>query len=168
MTLPALPDGLVVIVKRECETCRMVVPVIEQLTNGSLPVTIYVQDDPAFPESLAPIHDADLSISWYYDIETVPTVLRIENGVEVTRTVGWVRDEWQRVTDQTDLGPNLSAFRPGCGSLSVDPDLVDELRVRFGATTLSARRVDIAEAEDEFEAMFDRGWTDGLPVVPPT
>jgi hypothetical protein len=168
MTLPALPDGLVVIVKRECETCRMVVPVIEQLNNGSLPVTVYVQDDPAFPESLAPIHDNDLSISWHYDIETVPTVLRIENGVEVTRTVGWVRDEWQRVTGQTDLGPNLSAFRPGCGSLSVDPDLVDELRVRFGATTLSARRVDIAEAEDEFEAMFDRGWTDGLPVVPPT
>jgi hypothetical protein len=168
MTLPALPDGLVVIVKRECETCRMVVPVIEQLTNGPLPVTVYVQDDPAFPESLAPIHDADLSISWHYDIETVPTVLRIKNGVEVERTVGWVRDEWQRVTGQSDLGPNLSAFRPGCGSLSVDPDLVDELRVRFGATTLSARRVDIAEAEDEFEAMFDRGWTDGLPVVPPT
>ena len=168
MTLPALPNGLVVIVKRECETCRMVVPVIEQLNNGSLPVTVYVQDDPAFPESLAPIHDADLSISWHYDIETVPTVLRIENGVEVTRTVGWVRDEWQRVTGQSDLGPNLSAFRPGCGSLSVDPDLVDELRVRFGATTLAARRVDIAEAEDEFEAMFDRGWTDGLPVVPPT
>jgi hypothetical protein len=168
MTLPALPDGLVVVVKRECETCRMVVPVIEQLNNGSLPVTVYVQDDPAFPESLAPIHDADLSISWHYDIETVPTVLQIENGVEVTRTVGWVRDEWQRVTGQSDLGPNLSAFRPGCGSLSVDPDLVDELRVRFGATTLAARRVDIAEAEDEFEAMFDRGWTDGLPVVPPT
>jgi thiol-disulfide isomerase/thioredoxin len=172
MTLPALPDGLVVIVKRECETCRMVVPVIEQLIeqliDGSLPVTVYVQDDPAFPESLAPIHDADLSISWHYDIETVPTVLRIKNGVEVARTVGWVRDEWQRVTGQSDLGPNLSAFRPGCGSLSVDPDLVDELRVRFGATTLSARRVDIAEAEDEFEAMFDRGWTDGLPVVPPT
>jgi hypothetical protein len=168
MALPTLPDGLVVIVKRECETCRMVVPVIEQLTNGSLPVTVYVQDDPTFPESLAPIHDADLSISWHYDIETVPTVLRIKNGVEVARTVGWVRDEWQRVTGQSDLGPNLSAFRPGCGSLNVDPDLVDELRVRFGATTLSARRVDIAEAEDEFEAMFDRGWTDGLPVIPPT
>ena len=168
MKLPVLPDGLVIIVKRECETCRMVVPVIEQLNNGSLPVAVYVQDDPAFPESLSPIHDADLSISWHYDIETVPTVLRIENGVEVTRTVGWVRDEWHRVTGQTDLGPNLRAFRPGCGSLSVDPDLVDEVRVRFGATTLSARRVDIAEAEDEFEAMFDRGWTDGLPVIPPT
>jgi hypothetical protein len=168
MALPTLPDGLVIVVKRECETCRMVVPVIEQLINGSLPVTVYVQDDPTFPESLAPIHDVDLSVSWHHDIETVPTVLRIENGVEVARTVGWVRDEWQRLTKQADLGPSLSAFRPGCGSLSVDPDLVDELRVRFGVSTLTARRVEVADAEDEFEAMFDRGWTDGLPVVPPT
>jgi hypothetical protein len=28
--------------------------------------------------------------------------------------------------------------------------------------------VELAEREDEFEAMFDRGWTDGLPTVPPT
>ena len=146
----------------------MVVPAIEELINGPLPVTVYVQDDPTFPESLAHIHDADLSISWHYDIETVPTVLRIDNGVEVARTVGWVRDEWERVTEQSDLGSSLSAFRPGCGSLSVDPDLVDELRVRFGVSALAARRVEVADAEDEFEAMFDRGWTDGLPVVPPT
>jgi len=165
---PILPDGLVIVVKRECETCRMVVPVIEQLINGSLPVTVYVQDDPTFPESLAPIHDANLSVSWHHDIETVPTVLRIANGVEVARTVGWVRDEWERLTSQISLGPSLSAFRPGCGSLSVDPDLVDELRVRFGVSTLTARRIEVADAEDEFEAMFDRGWTDGLPVVPPT
>ena len=168
MNRPTLPDGLVIVVKRECATCVMVVPVIKQLINGPLPVTVFVQDDPTFPESLARIHDADLSVSWHYDIETVPTVMRIENGVEVARTVGWVRDEWERLTKQADLGPSLSAFRPGCGSLSVDPDLVDELRVRFGVSALAARRVEVADAEDEFEAMFDRGWTDGLPVVPPT
>ena len=168
MNRPTLPDGLVIVVKRECETCRMVVPVIEQLINGPLPVTVYVQDDPTFPESLAPIHDVDLSISWHYDIETVPTVLSIENGVEVARTVGWVRDEWLKITGLSSLGVELPDFRPGCGSLSVDPDLVDELRVRFGSSTLTSRRVDVADAEDEFEAMFDRGWTDGLPVVPPT
>ena len=59
-------------------------------------------------------------------------------------------------------------MRPGCGSLSVDPDLVDALRVRFGASVLASRRIDIADAEDEMEMMFNRGWTDGLPVVPPT
>ena len=59
-------------------------------------------------------------------------------------------------------------MRPGCGSLSVDPDLVDALRVRFEGGRLHSRRVELAELEDEFEAMFARGWTDGLPVVPPT
>ena len=34
--------------------------------------------------------------------------------------------------------------------------------------TLRARRVEIADAEDEFEGYFERGWTDGLPVVVPT
>ncbi len=33
---------------------------------------------------------------------------------------------------------------------------------------LHARRVELGAAEDEAEAMFERGWTDGLPVVPPT
>ena len=168
MNRPTLPDGLVVVVKRECATCVMVVPVIEELINGPLPVTVYVQDDPTFPESLARSHDADLSVSWHYDIETVPTVLRIENGDEVARTVGWMRDEWLKITGLSSLGVELPDFRPGCGSLSVNPDLVDELRVRFGVSALAARRVEVADAEDEFEAMFDRGWTDGLPVVPPT
>lgn len=166
--LSPLPDGLVVIVKRECETCRMVVPVLEELVRRLLPLTIYVQDDPTFPDSLQSIHDADLSVSWYNEIDTVPTVIKVEAGREIDRTVGWERSSWERVSETPHLGIDLPAFRPGCGSLSVDPDLIDELRARFSATGLTARRVDIAEAEDEFEAMFDRGWTDGFPVVPPT
>ena len=168
MSQPKLPEGLVVIVKRECETCRIVVPVIEQLIDGTLPVTVYVQDDPAFPESLSPIHDADLSISWHYDIETVPTVIRVLNGHEVERTVGWSRPDWEKISGLNGLGAGLPDWRPGCGSLSVDPDRVDQLRALFSGTSLAARRVDVADVEDEFEAMFDRGWTDGLPVIPPT
>ena len=162
-----LTDGLVIIVKKECETCRMVVPAIEQLRAAG-PVEVWVQDDPAFPAGLDPRHDADLSVSWHNDIETVPTLMRVVNGEEVARTVGWVREEWERVSGSNALAPQLPAFRPGCGSMSVDPDLVDQLRVRFGGSVLASRRVDVADLEDEFEAMFDRGWTDGLPVVPPT
>ena len=56
-----LTDGLVIIVKKECETCRMVVPAIEQLRAAG-PVEVWVQDDPAFPAGLDPRHDADLSV----------------------------------------------------------------------------------------------------------
>ena len=168
MVRPALPDGLVIVVKRECETCRMVVPVLSQFRDAGAAVTVYTQDDPSFPAGVDAIHDADLSVSWHHEIETVPTVIRVADGSEVARTVGWSRVEWESITGVTGLGPDLPVMRPGCGSMSVDPDLVDSLRVRFGASVLGARRVDVASAEDEFEAMFDRGWTDGLPVVPPT
>ena len=33
---------------------------------------------------------------------------------------------------------------------------------------MSSRRVEIAALEDEWEALYDRDWSDGLPVVPPT
>ena len=165
---PQLPDGIVAIVKRECATCVMVDPLFAHIAANGAPLTVYTQDDPTFPASVAAVHDADLSVSWHYDIETVPTLLRIENGVEVDRTFGWSKDAWQKFTGIADLGADLPVMRPGCGSLSVDPNLEDELRVRFTSSTLHSRHVELASAEDEFESMFTRGWTDGLPVIPPT
>ncbi len=160
---PALPDGLVVVLKRDCETCRMVAPLL-----SGFDVAVYTQDDPTFPDSAAAIHDGDLSVSWHHDIETVPTLIRVVDGVETERTVGWQRNEWQRLTGVAGLGAELPAFRPGCGSLSVDPNLVDTLRARFESHRLRSRRLELADLDDEMEAMFDRGFTDGLPVVPPT
>ncbi|HUW03287.1 MAG TPA: thioredoxin [Acidimicrobiales bacterium] len=164
---PGLPDGLVVVVKQDCATCRLVEPVLGELASRS-ELTVYTQDDPGFPGGVDPVDDTSLAVSWHHDIETVPSLLRVEAGVETERTVGWHRQRWEALTGIDALGVDLPDFRPGCGSLSVDPDKVDELRVRFGASTLRSRRVEFAEAEDEVEAMFDRGWTDGLPVVPPT
>jgi hypothetical protein len=160
---PALPDGLVVVVKEECETCRMVAPLLAQFE-----ATVYTQDDPDFPSSAAPIHDADLSVSWHHHIETVPTLIRVVDGVEVERTVGWLRADWRRLTGVVDLGSDLPVMRPGCGSMSVDPDLVDTLRARFEGGSLRARRIEVADLDDEMEVLFSRGLTDGLPVVPPT
>jgi hypothetical protein len=168
MTAPALPDGLVAVVKRDCPTCTMVASVLRQLADGDTPLTVYVQDDPSFPEGLSPVHDADLAVSWHQGIDTVPTLLRVEHGKETARTEGWSRAEWELLTGRRDLGEGLPPFRPGCGSLSVDPDRVDALRVRFEGGVLRSRRVALAALEDEVEALFDRGWTDGLPVVPPT
>jgi hypothetical protein len=160
---PGLPNGLVVVVKEECETCRMVAPLLAQFE-----ATVFTQDDPAFPSSVAAVHDADLAVSWHHDIETVPTLLRVVDGVEVDRTVGWSRADWQRITGLADLGAELPVMRPGCGSMSVDPNLVDALRARFGSSVLKARRIELADLDDEMERLYDLGVTDGLPVVPPT
>ncbi|MDX2379166.1 MAG: thioredoxin family protein [Acidimicrobiia bacterium] len=164
---PPLPDGLVVVVKEECETCQMIVPVLGQLDQTAT-LTLYTQDNPDFPAEPRAHHDADLAVSWHHDIETVPTLIRVVDGIEIERTVGWLRDDWERLTGVAGLGDGLPPMRPGCGSVSVDPDRVDELRVRFGGSALSSRRIDIAAAEDTAEMLFNRGWTDGLPVVAPT
>ena len=165
---PALPDGLVVVVKRDCETCQMIVPALVALAAQRSDVVVITQDDPSFPTSPIPTFDEDLALSWHLDIETVPTLIVREEGAEVERTVGWQRAEWQRLTGVAELGDQLPTMRPGCGSKSVDPDLVDELRARYGGSVLTARRIEVADAEDEIEFMFTRGWSDGLPVVPPT
>jgi hypothetical protein len=132
-------------------------------------LAVYSQDDPSFPEGIdGVVDDTDLAFSWHHDIETVPTLIRAKGGEEQERIVGWDRDEWRRFTGVADLGNDLPEYRPGCGSRSVDPDLATELLVRFGGSRARSRRIELAAGEDEMEALFARGWTDGLPVVPPT
>ncbi|MDH3752361.1 MAG: thioredoxin family protein [Acidimicrobiia bacterium] len=168
MIRPTLPDGLVVFVKRDCATCVLVEPVLADLRGRGRKLTVYTQDDPTFPDSVESVDDTSLELSWHHDIETVPTVIVVDDGHETTRTVGWDREQWEALVGEDELGTDLPDWRPGCGSLSVDPDLATGLEVRFGGSVLRSRRVEIAGAEDDWEALHDRGWSDGLPVVPPT
>jgi hypothetical protein len=94
--------------------------------------------------------------------------LRVVAGSEEARIVGWKRAEWEAFSGVPGLGPSLPDYRPGCGSLSVDPAHADALLARFAGGRLKSRRVEVAPLEDEMEALFERGWTDGLPAVPPT
>ncbi|MGH7898456.1 MAG: thioredoxin family protein, partial [Candidatus Binatia bacterium] len=164
---PQLPAGLVAFVKRECPTCTMVAPVLARLAKETA-LTVVSQDDPQFPSGTKIVDDRSLELSWHHAIDAVPTLLRIENGAVTGKAIGWNRGEWESVTGLRGLGPELPENRPGCGSLSVDPDRQADLLVRFGGSKLRSRRVEVAALEDEHEALYARGWTDGLPVVPPT
>ena len=164
----ALPEGLVAIVKEDCPTCELVVPVLRQLAERTN-LTVFTQDNPDFPSEISNRRfDEDLAISWHNEIETVPTLLMVKDGREIGRTVGWSRSLWESISEVSELGTELPDQRPGCGSLSVDPSLATALELRFGASSFNARTVDFAELEDTHEAIYDRGWTDGLPVVPPS
>lgn len=169
MTTP-LPDGLIAIVKRDCPTCATVEPVLGQLARAlGERLTVYSQDDPAFPAGVpGVVDDRDLDVSWHLDLTTVPTLLQVEGGLEKERIVGWERAQWEAFTGVPGLGPGLPDYRPGCGSKHLDPEVAAVLAVRFRGATLRSRRVRLGALEDELEAMWDRGWTDGLPVVPPT
>jgi hypothetical protein len=161
-------SGLAVFVKRGCETCAMVEPLLGDIARAGGRLVVLSQDDAKFPSSVPSIDDTSLEQSYRFDIETVPTVISFVQGREVARTFGWNRAEWQRVTRVPNLGADLPAIRPGCGSKSREPGVHEELVARFGDTGLKSRSIVIGEWDDAVEACFDRGWTDGLPVVPPT
>jgi hypothetical protein len=149
----------VAVVKRDCPTCVLVEPVLRGLRAA-----VWCQDDPTWFDG----DDTELELSYRLGIETVPTLLRVEHGSETARVVGWSREQWEALTGVAGLGTDLPEHRPGCGSLSVDPFRIDALEARYGGSGLTSRRVEFADAEDEHEALYDRGWTDGLPVIPPT
>jgi hypothetical protein len=166
---PHLPDGLVAVVKRECPTCQLVAPVLAELERAGLPLTVYSQDDPSFPIGVRTVEDdSALGVSYGLDIQVVPTLMRVAGGVVKERTEGWERQTWRQLTGVADLGVELPDLRPGCGSRTLDPGVAEQLAIRFGKTGLRARQVELAALEDPHEACFERGWTDGLPVVPPT
>ena len=159
------------VVKKDCPTCALIEPVIKQLSdtfNNSL--TIYVQDDPSFPESVADkIDDSSLEFSYKQNIEIVPTLIRSGDGLdEQARIFGWDKNQWQKFTGIENLGANLVDFKPGCGSKTQDPGMTEILTLRFDTDLLQARKIELAESEYIMEACFERGWSDGLPLVPPT
>lgn len=160
-----LPDGLVAVVKTDCPTCVSVVPVLGALAGGGA-LTVVSQDGD-FPLAGA-VEDRGLDLSWRLAIETVPTLLRVEGGREVGRVAGWHRGRWEELTGTAGLGPGLPDVRPGCGSRTLEPGVAEALDVRHRGHVMRARRVRLSPLEDPFDAMWERGWTDGLPVVPPT
>jgi hypothetical protein len=168
MTAVSLPDGVVAFVKAECPTCVTVAPVLSQLLQAGVPLTVYTQDDPAFPPGLEALDDTSLERSYRMGIEVVPTLMLVSGGEVVESEVGWLREGWEALTGVAGLGPGLPPHRPGCGSRTLDLGMPERLAARFGGEKLRSRRVELASLEDEFEAMHERGWTDGLPVVPPT
>jgi thiol-disulfide isomerase/thioredoxin len=167
--MPEVPDnGLVAVVKRDCPTCELTAPVLGDLAKRA-GVQVYTQDDPTFPESVPHrIDDTGLDVSHRLKIEVVPTLIRMKNGAEVDRTYGWDRAEWERVAGLTGLGAGLPEMRPGCGAKNIEPGVIERLKIRFNETGLKSRRIEIGSDEDEHEAMHERGWSDGLPLVAPT
>ena len=167
--MPPIPDGLIVIAKRDCPTCTLIEPLLAELVDGELPLTVYVQDDSDFAFGLAGrVFDATLEHSYRLNTEFVPTLIRIEGGREAARAFGWHRGEWQQVSGRPQLGAALPEWRAGCASNTLEPGVAEDLKVRFGDTGLAARHITLGDAEDAIEACYERGWSDGLPLVPPT
>jgi thiol-disulfide isomerase/thioredoxin len=108
-----ISDGFVAVVKADCPACQLVQPVLSDLATR-LGLTVYTQDDPTFPEAADwVVDDRDLAVSWHLDVDAVPTLIRILDGVEVARTAGWDLERLEHLTDLDGLGPDLPVFKPG-------------------------------------------------------
>lgn len=162
-------DGYVVVMKEDCPTCQLVAPLLPELARDGASLMVYSQDDPHFPATVTGVRlDETLDVSYRLGIEFVPTVVQFVGGKEVNRLVGWQREAWREVTGIGDLGEGLAASRPGCGALNTLPGYAEDLAIRHGDAPMTSRLVEIGELEDPIEACYQRGWSDGLPVVPPT
>ena len=175
-------------VKEDCPTCNDAMPLLDALYRSlSEHVDVRVAGQTlegnrlltANHDLAVPIlDDSSLKVSFAYGIDTVPSLFVTDGeGRCTTQLVGFVRDEWQALfedlsathgaTPEVDW-PSLPEWRPGCGSLSVDPTIAARLQAESENSPLRARRVEIGRDDDEFEFMFDQGFSDGLPLVPPT
>ena len=155
-------------VKAECETCALVEPAIASILQAGKRVKILVQDDPGFLSGLGSESDTSLQASFHWDVEVTPTLIQLKNGREVHRTEGWDRRHWQNCFELPDLGSDLPEFRPGCGSKSREPGVHEHLVAEYGETGFQSRTIEVGQWEDAIETCYEHGWTDGLPVVPPT
>ncbi|MFT6517135.1 MAG: thiol-disulfide isomerase/thioredoxin, partial [Candidatus Azotimanducaceae bacterium] len=84
----------VLVVKEDCETCRMIQPAIAALAaNASM--RILSQDNPDFPAGQVVEDDAGLESSFKLKIDIVPTLISYEDEHVQERLEGWQRTEWE-------------------------------------------------------------------------
>ena len=83
------------------------------------------------------------------------------------RSCGWDRKEWEQLTGCDGLGERLPDFNQDADR-STELGMAEKLALQFGELRLAARAIEVDADNDPIEVAFDQGWTDGLPIVPPT
>lgn len=156
---------ITLVVKQGCETCTLIEPIIRQIAEHFNPRVI-CQDTQDFPTGLPVEFDASLEQSYRLRIEVVPTLIIQKDGIETSRIFGWDVAAWEALLG-IQFKSDLPKFRPGCGSKTHDPGMQERLAAQFSGHMLAARRLNF-ENVDDIEIGYDQGWSDGLPVVPPT
>jgi hypothetical protein len=172
---------LVALVKHDCPVCDQVLPVLDSAREEGGAIRILSQssaeETAAQAERLhlgrVPELDHELELSQRFDPDAVPTVLLLADGHEEARVEGLDRRRLQDLAGRAGVSLELDELperRPGCASITRDPVVASRLAAAQARREgrLRAREVEIGELEDPIEALFDRGYSDGLPLVPPT
>jgi hypothetical protein len=171
-----MPLEVLAIVKHDCPVCDQVLPPLDA-AGVRLVSQSALQDTAAQARRLnlscVPEIDEELSLSERFDPDAVPAVVLLDDGVEVDRVEGLARD---RIADlvaragSTFVVDGLPESRPGCASRTRDPEIAAHLAARRARRDgrIVARELQIGGLTDPAHELYERGMTDGLPVVPPT
>lgn len=175
--LPSENGSIICFIKEDCPTCKVILPLLKALAAQHENFHLIGQTATGNQKLMSEhgvtsslLDDSKLKISFALDIEIVPTLLAVDSGGKIaSKLEGFVRQEWQdNFTELNFAWPSMPEWRAGCGSLSLDPVIADKLKAESENSPIRARKIEVASADDEFEFMFDQGFSDGLPLVPPT
>jgi peroxiredoxin len=167
--------ALLIFASEECPTCaltlRRLAPIVAPLRDAGVELAVVFEDSLDVAARVARearfkgtvlAEPAPYDTSRAYALESLPTTFLLDRDASVAGTaVGWDADALSALVGQACGGPapditdEPPRIKPGCAAKST-----------FDADMLVL--IETAGAGDEMEDMFDRGWTDGLPVVPPT
>src|SRR5436190_5920646 len=172
---------VIALVKHDCETCATLAPALEAAAAAGAPVRMVSQSSEADTRAFAqrvgldamPEVDDDLVLSECFDPDAVPAVVLLDGGVERNRVEGLHRARLEALFEAAGATlprDGLPEIKPGCASITREPEVAARIAARRarGQGRIRARELRIGELEDVFEALHERGFTDGLPVVPPT
>lgn len=172
---------LVALVKHDCPVCDQLLPALDAAAADGAPLRIVSQSDEDETAGQAarlglrtmPALDDDLELSMRFDPDAVPTVVLLDGEREEGRVEGLDRGRLSDLAARAGLTLDLDGLperRPGCASRTRDPQVAAGLAAREArrAGRIRSRSVTVGALEDPFEALWERGVTDGLPVVPPT
>lgn len=172
---------LVALIKHDCPVCDLVLPALEHARALGDPVRIVSQSPSAETAAQAarlrlsslPDLDQDLELSARLDPDAVPAVVLLDGGEERDRVEGLDRARLAALAARAGVTLELDGLperRPGCASVTRDGRVAARLAARAARASgrLRAREVGIGDLEDVMEALHDRGFSDGLPLVPPT
>ena len=186
---PTGRPSLIAFLKEDCNTCNLVAPILEafhQAWGDQADIWVLGQSKDGnqilldrHGLTLPVLDDSALKTSFAWGFEIVPAVYWLDaEGQGGPCVEGFVRTEWQALAQQIsadlkapDCGvvwADLPDWRPGCGSKHLDPEIHDRLLAEADNSPIRARRIEIASSDDLDEFMFDQGFSDGLPLVPPT
>ena len=188
-SFPTGKPTLICFVKEDCATCNLAVPVLQayhEAFGGAANVWMIGQEAAGnavlknrHELTLPILDDSRLLTSLAWDFESVPALYWIgADGETLTHFEGFVREEWQALDQSISQALEVKAskvewsdypeWRPGCGSMHLDPEVNDRLKAEADSSPIRARKIEVAAADDVAEFMFDQGFSDGLPLVLPT